>query len=119
MSSAGLLPDFTGFSGDSTSFLGVSTGFSGDAARTGGGGDGRSVWAISRSSGVFVQRQCRSRCKSAAVNPPVRTSAHPPQATKMVATIVAHRSPSESRRVATAQATKAMPRNGIANMGNK
>jgi hypothetical protein len=37
----------------------------------------------------------------------------------MVATIVAHRSPSESWRVATAQATKAMPSYEIANMGNK
>ena len=73
---------------------------------------------MSRSSGVFVHRQCESLWKLAAVKPPVRTSAHAPLASRMVATIVARRGPSERRLVATAYTTKAMLKAGIAKMGN-
>ena len=59
-----------------------------------------------------------SRMEVAAVMPPVRTSVHTPHASRMVATIVARRGPSERRRLATAQATKARLRTGMAKMGN-
>src|SRR5262249_36900715 len=58
--------------------------------------------ATNRSSDVFVHLQCKSFLKVAAVKPPVLTSAQNPQARKMVATIVARRTPSERRRVVTA-----------------
>jgi hypothetical protein len=51
----------------------------------------------SRSSGVFVHRQCKSLRKLLAVKPPVRTSVHPPHASRMVATIDTRRSPSGRR----------------------
>jgi hypothetical protein len=98
---------------DVGSFSGVAA-----AARTGGSAAGALPdCSMSRCSGVFVHRQCKSLWKLA-VKPPVRTSVHPPHASRMVATIVTRRSPSGSRRVATAHATKARPRTGIANMGN-
>ena len=48
------------------------------------------------------------------VMPPVRRSVHAPHASRMVATIDARRGPSERRRLATAQATKARLRTGMA-----
>ena len=53
------------------------------------------------------------------MKPPVRMSAIPPHTARMVATIVARRIPFGRRRVATAHATKAMPRTGIAKGYNK
>src|SRR6516225_638828 len=74
--------------------------------------------ATSRSSAVFAHRQCKSFLKVAAVKPPVLMSANTPQASRMVATIVVRRTPSERRCVATAHTTKATPRVGIAKNGN-
>ena len=46
------------------------------------------------------------------MTPSVRNSVQTPQASRMVAAIVARRTPSDSRRVASAQATRAGPRTG-------
>src|ERR1022692_1664609 len=94
--------------------------FSGDAAAGASGSATASLpdWAMSRSSGVFAHRQCKSLRKLLAVKPPVRTSAHPPHASRMVATIDTRRGPSGRRRVAIAHATKGRPRKVSAKMGN-
>src|ERR1039457_2974830 len=108
-SAASSLPDWaTGrFSGGSA------------AARTGGSAPGSLPdLAMSRSSGVFAHRQCKSLWKLPAVKPPVRTSVNTPHASRMVATIDTQRGPSGRRRVATAHATRARLRIGIAKMGN-
>src|SRR6266851_3779206 len=89
---AGFLPDLAP---DSTmaGFSGAGAGVSATGL-TGGGADGKLPdWARSRSSGVCVHRQCKSLWRLAAVKPPVRTSAHTPHASRMVATIVVRRSP--------------------------
>ncbi len=71
------------------------------------------AWARSRSSGVCVHRQWKSESASP-VMPPVRTSVNTPHASRMAATIDARRGPLERRRLATAQATKARLRTGMA-----
>ena len=50
--------------------------------------------------------------------PPVRRSVNTPHASRMAATIDARRGPLERRRLATAQATRARLRTGIAKMGS-
>ena len=96
-----------------TRFSGVSAAFG--AAMSAAGSS--PPWARSRSSGVRVHRQWKSESPSP-VMPPVRTSVHPPHATRMVATIDARRGPSERRRPATAHATKARLTTGMARTGN-
>src|SRR5215471_14214628 len=62
--------------------MGGSAGISA-AARTGGSAPSSLPdLARSRCSGVFAHRQCKSLWKLLAVKPPVRTSAHPPQASR-------------------------------------
>src|SRR5580700_8902447 len=65
------------------------------AAVAGGVTVGLSVsWARSRSSAVGAQRHARSETASA-LKPLVRRSAHAPHASRMVATMVARRTPFE------------------------
>ena len=79
----------------------------------GGAGSSSAAWARSRSSGVFDQRHAKSEPAPPEM-PLVRRSANAPQASRMVATMVARRSPSERRRPATAHTTKARHSTGIA-----
>jgi hypothetical protein len=90
---------------------------SGGAGAAVGGGASSSPWATSRSSAFFDHRNERSFLKLAAVKPPVRMSVQNPQATTIVAAIVAQRAPPASRRLATAQTTKAAARGGRARIG--
>src|ERR1043166_1734897 len=109
---AGCLGDFAG----DRAMTGFSGTGAGDSATglTGGGGGRWPDRERSRSSGVCAQRQCKSLWRSAAVKPPVRTSAQAPHASRIVATIVTRRVPSERLRVTTAHATKARHKPGIA-----
>ena len=92
------------------------------AGFTAAGGGGMAVgrplaWTRSLSSAVAVQRHARSTPPPPVI-PLVRKSAHPKHASRMVATIVARRAPPDSRRLATAHTTRAMPRIGMAHRGN-
>ena len=83
------------------------------AGADGGAACGAPAWAMSLSSGLLVQRHANVATWSPLM-PSVRTSVHTPHASTTVATIVARRGPPARRRLATAQATKARHRIGMA-----
>ena len=105
---AGWLPSW-----DTGNFSGAGA----DARTSGSAAGALADCSRSRSSGVFDHRQCKSLWKLLAVKPPVRTSAHAPQASRMVATMDTRRTPSGRRLVATAHTTKAGPRKVMAKRG--
>ncbi len=94
-------------------------GHSGSVGARGAGGAAAGISAPAsasrRSSGLGVQRHAKSEAPSS-VRPPVRSSVQAPQTSTKVATMVAHRAPPVRFRPATAQATRATARIGMARM---
>jgi two-component system CheB/CheR fusion protein len=85
----------------------------GAAGAVGSAGGSTLGRAKSCCSEVLTQRQANCE-RNSPVTPSVRRSVKAPQATRMVAASVASRSPRARRRLATAQATSAMLRTGMA-----
>src|SRR5439155_17162828 len=112
---AGLLLAVDEVAGSATgSWPALATGSSLGVSAAAGAGGSAPDRARSRCSGVGVHRQWKSEPMTSEVTPPVRTRVNIAQARRMVATIQARRGPLERRRLATAQATRARLRTGIA-----